>query len=171
MKKILSLILACVLCAAAMPVVSFAETQTTGELFGVIIDAEGNVVEFLPMARTTYVNQVYTIPPGCSYISYQYEPSKSFEFGFFNTDHNKKVITDSRCTFNLSIETSNSIGADGKTEWRSVPVKADGTSMYLEVSGNTRRYCNGVLKNTSSYTAEVRIFVILDEDSNASRDM
>lgn len=166
MKKIISLILACVLCVIAIPVVSFAETQTTNDLSGVIIDAEGNVVEVLPMPRTTYVNSIYTIPPGGSFISYQYEPSDSFQFGFVNTDHNKNVITDSRCTFYMAAETSNSIGADGKTLWGSGSFNSNGASMYLKVNSN-RRYFNGVLKNTSSYSAKVRIFVILDEGSEA----
>lgn len=48
MRKILSLVLACVLCVAAMPISAFADTVTTDGLFGVIVDAEGNVVETLP---------------------------------------------------------------------------------------------------------------------------
>lgn len=167
MKKIISLILACVLCIAAIPVTAFADVQTNDNLFGVIIDAEGNVVEVLPMPRTTYVNSIYTIPAGGSIISYQYEPSESFQFGFVNTDHNKNVITDSRCTFKLSIETSDSIGPDGKVLWHSTNVNANGASIFLKVDNNTRRYCNGVLKNTSSYSAKVRIFVIVDEGSDA----
>lgn len=45
MKKILSLILACVICVTAIPVSAFAETQTTDDIpFGVITDAEENNV-------------------------------------------------------------------------------------------------------------------------------
>lgn len=164
MRKIISFILACVLCVVAMPVLAFADVQANDNLFGVIIDAEGNVVEVLTMPRTNYVNEIRTIPPGGSYVSYQYEPSKSFFFGFVNTDFNKKVITDSRCTFDLSIETSNTIGSDGKVEWHSESVKSDGSTMFFEVKSYTRRYCNGVLKNTSSYSANVRIIVVLDEE-------
>lgn len=169
-KKFLSLILACVICAVSMSVVSFAETQPADNLFGVITDANGTVVEVIRMTRTVYDNSIYTIPAGGSFISYQYEPSSSFHFGFTNKDQNNNTITDSRCKFNLSIETSNSIGSDGKTTWRSTQTGASGANMRFVVTSNSRRYCNGVLKNTSSYSARVRVIIVVDEDADAFYD-
>ncbi len=49
MKKLLSLVLACIICLAAIPSAAFADMVSTDELFGVITDAEGNVVEYLKM--------------------------------------------------------------------------------------------------------------------------
>lgn len=169
MKKILSLILACALCVAAMPVVSFAETQTTESLFGVITDADGNVVEVLPMPRTTYVNSVYTIPAGGEFISYQYEPSESFYFGFYSVTENGDSITKTGSQLEEIVEMSNTIGGDGRKVWGTLSCTVTEKKIgYFLASGNVSnsgyRYYNGRLKNKSSYSTTVRIIVGIDGD-------
>ncbi len=116
------------------------------------------------MPRTIYVNSVYTIPAGGAYTSYQYEPAESFFFGFTNTDKNGKVITDSRCTFDLAIELSNSVGGDDKEEWDFISTDSGTTTMQFYTANDNRRYCNGILTNTSSVSAKVRILTLVDED-------
>lgn len=78
MKKILSLVLALTLFVVAMPISALADTASTDYLFGVIVDAEGNIVERLPMSRATYVNSIITIQPEHTFISYQYLVKDNF---------------------------------------------------------------------------------------------
>ena len=79
-EKILSLILACAFFLTVMPITSFANAQTADNIFGVITDSEGNVVEVLIMPLATYVNSVYTIPANGNLITYQYEPTDLLHF-------------------------------------------------------------------------------------------
>ena len=73
MKKILVSILLCLSMICGLSITTFADTNPTSSEdtssmeFGVICDAEGNVIERLPMARTTYVDRVMTIPAGGYY--------------------------------------------------------------------------------------------------------
>lgn len=168
MKKILSLILACVMCFSVMSVSAFADTQTSDGLFGVILDADGNVVERLVMPRDIYVDSVHTIPAGGSYISYQYEPRESFVFGFFTYDKNGTNITESNSKFEYSIWASNSIG-DNKIEicfggfQNSTSNNGKG---YLEASRNNYgfKYFNGEITNQTQHATTVRIVVALNQD-------
>lgn len=83
MKKLISAFLACVLNLTCTSVAAFAKTEVTASAstsapvptyehvevfddtpFGVIIDANGNIVENIMMTRADYVNNVYTIPAG-----------------------------------------------------------------------------------------------------------
>lgn len=165
MKKVFSIILICAMCFSVMSLTAFADTSDTivndNGIYGAIIDPDGNVVEYLTMSRSVYVNKVYTINAGHSLITYQYEPTENFFFGF--TDNNNGVvITDSRCTFDLSIELSNSIGAENKKVWETRQFESDGGGMIFSVTNDPRRYCNGKLTNTSSYNAEVRVIILLE---------
>lgn len=167
MKKILSLVLACVLCAAAMPVVSFADIQATANIFGVITDAEGNIVEVLPMPRTTYVDSVYTLSPGGKFTSYQYEPSENFFFGFFSTDKNGVKITANGSRLEETVEVSNVVGGDGRKvlSTKTCTVTANQTRYFLNpdnVKNSGYKYYNGILENKSSYSVSVRIVVGMD---------
>lgn len=167
MKKILSLILACVFCVTAMSVMVFADTETSDNLFGIITDADGNVVEVLPMPRGTYVDSIYTIPAGGSFISYQYEPKESFVFGFYCVDKNFVRITELNRVLELSLEMSNSIGGGNRYVWgpyRYVTT-SDVTGGFIgpdDVSIYDYKYYNGKLVNKSSLSTTVRIIVAMD---------
>ena len=177
MKKILSLILACVLCISAISITTFADAQANDNLFGVIIDADGNVVEVLTMPRTTYLNKVYTIPAGGSLISYQYEPTKNFLFGFDTQDCDGNYITAPYCKFDVTIQISNTIGADNKTDWATRSVitgsKDDigkGISINFNAA-NSRIYCNGKLTNGSLVSTNVRLIVLMNYDNDELFDI
>lgn len=167
MKKILSLILAGILFAVSLPVVSFAETTVADNLFGVIIDAEGNVVEVLPMTRTTYVNSIYTIPAGGQFISFQYEPSENFSFGFYSITENGSNLTTAGSRLKTAVEVSKTIGGDGKKVWGSYEWTVNKNQFgYFIGPDNVKdydyRYYNGVLTNNSSYSVTVRVIVCVD---------
>ncbi len=82
--------------------------------FGVITDADGNVVETLIMTRGTYVNGVQTIPAGGSLITYQYQPRKRFTVGFDERDKNGTVITASGIEVELEMYRSKTIGGSNR---------------------------------------------------------
>ncbi len=161
------MILICILCVTAVPSRVFADNQTSDNLFGVITDAEGNIVEVLPMTRAVYVDSIYTIPAGGSFISYQYEPSENFIFGFRTYDENGTRITEYDRQVELSVEMSNSIGGtrdvfgpytyDIGTEDIGRFLTPDSTYDY--------RYFNGKIINKSSYSTTVRIMVIVDQST------
>ena len=163
--------MACVLCVAAMPISAFADTVTTDDLFGVIVDAEGNVVETLPMPRATYLNSVFVIPAGGSLITYQYEPLKSFLFGLATTDVDCQTrITEPYRDFELSVEASDKIGGNNRVSLGAHPVKYStggpgyddpGMCIMVPEDGKYFRYYNGKVVNKSSLSATVRIFVVL----------
>lgn len=177
MKKIISIALSCVLCVLAMSVTAFADVQANGGLFGVIIDADGSVVEVLPMPRTVYENSVYMIPAGGSFLSYQYEPTKNFLFGFDTRDNNGNYITAPNCTFDLTLQISSTIGADGKhvLQDKTIITGSAGNIGKGDTVGYTatsdRVYCNGILKNRSSVSTYVRIFVLMDYTNEEYQDV
>lgn len=132
MKKILSLILACVMCFSVMSVSVFAETAATDDLFGVILDADGNVVECLVMPRDIYLDQIYTIPAGGKLITYQYEPTDCFTFGFKTYDKNGVTITEPNSWIQYTVEMTNTIGDANR--------KSRGLSNYLPSDTDPKRY-------------------------------
>ncbi len=171
MKKILSLIFACVICVIAIPVSAFADTQTTDDIpFGVITDSEGNIVEVLAMPKATYVNAIYTIPAGGHFISYQYEPSERFVFGFKTYNEDGDRIIDDFYNLSMYIEASNSIGGGGRkivkhTIYYYGDKNNNPNECLLNVNLNQYdyRYYNGEIKNNSMYPTELRIMVVVDQ--------
>lgn len=99
-----------------LSVTSFADTNpisgedTSSMEFGVICDAEGNVIERLPMARTMYVDRVMTIPAGGYYRSYWYKPAYYFNAGFLAKDKNGNDVTTKGTYINLAVYNSDQIG-------------------------------------------------------------
>lgn len=167
MKKIISLFLACVVCIVSMSVTAFADNAACDNLFGVITDAEGNVVEVLNMPRGTYLNTIKTIPAGGSFISYQYEPKESFVFGFYCFDENYNRITELNRVVELSLEMSNTIGGGNREPWGPYTyiLSADVNGRFLgpdDVSIYDYKYYNGKLVNKSSLPTTVRIILAMD---------
>lgn len=169
MKKILSWFLACILCVIAIPNMAFADTEASDNLFGVITDAEGNIVEVLTMPKTVYVDSIHTIPAGGSFVSYQYEPNKSFTFGFLNHDESGKIITEYGRQVELSVEMSDSIGGGGRDVFGpytyDIYVNGDmGRFINPHKSIYNYRYFNGKIINKSSLPTTIRIMVAVDQD-------
>ena len=175
MKKIMSFILACVLCVALIPSSAFADTVPADDLFGVIVDADGNVVEYLQMPRgDTYVNKIYTIPSGHSLISLQYSLTQSFLFGYATTDYDKKTfITEPYSSFEMCIELSNTVGGGNRVILNDYIYRDTlggpgygtvGASIYCGSDQTNYKYCNGKLVNKSSFATTVRIVVVRDYD-------
>lgn len=170
----MSFILACVLCVAAIPVSAFADTVSADDLFGVIVDADGNVVEYLLMPRVdVYVNDVYTIPSGGYIRTYQYTTTQDFLFGFATTDVDRQThITEPYRDFELWIEISNNLG-NSRATLSQYPYEISiggpgytvpgGSTMCLTTDTNAK-YCNGKLVNKSADSATVRLIVIRNFD-------
>ncbi len=185
MKKILSFILACVLCVAAITVSAFADTVSADDLFGVIHDADGNVVEYLPMPKTdVYVNNIHVIPAGGRIITYQYTTTQTFLFGFATTNENKtEYITEPSRDFEISLEGSNTLGSGNRvTLYNQVYYYSTGKDPKYFGPGfgiayepflldTTYLYCNGKLVNTSSSSATVRLIVARNYDDNVMEEL
>lgn len=169
MKKILSLILACVLCFTTMSITAFAGTTDKG-LFGVITDAEGNVVEVLAMPRTSYVNSVYTIPAKGSLTTYQYEVRDNFYFGYATTDTDGNKITESNRNLILTVEGSATIGASNRTTLSNLNVTTgvgDKNGIIgLTYTNGSYTYYNGKITNQSSLPVTVRVIVLVNYDQD-----
>lgn len=140
MKKLISAFLACVLNLTCTSVAAFAKTEVTASAstsapvptyehvevfddtpFGVIIDANGNIVENIMMTRADYVNNVYTIPAGGELITYQYQPTTNFTVGFGERNINGNLITASGIDVLLEIYRSKTIGGGNRERVVSMP--------------------------------------------------
>ncbi|MDE7362896.1 MAG: hypothetical protein K2N38_13290 [Oscillospiraceae bacterium] len=119
------------------------------------------------MPRTTYYNSVCTLSPGDKFISYQYEPSENFFFGFFATDENGVKITANGSQLKETVEMSNTIGGDGRKAWgtKTCNVTANQNKYFIgpdNVKNTGYKYYNGILENKSSYSVTVRVVVGMD---------
>lgn len=114
MKKFLAAILVCVMFVTTVSVTAFADNEavTDNSPLGAICDADGNVIEYIMMPRTRYVDAVYTLPADGGYITtYQYEPDVFFSIGF-RLHNRKEFVTTRDRTLRMEIFKADSIGAD-----------------------------------------------------------
>lgn len=174
MKKILSLLLALTLFVVAMPISAFADTTSTDGLFGVIVDADGNIVERIPMSRATYVNSIITIPAGGSYISYQYEPNEYFKLALRTYDENGNTITEPGYDFEGLVEISSSIGSNrgdggvGIIKINDNPdspfnSRSNAYTIYVKGVQGNYKYYSAKVTNNSTKANKIRIMIVLEE--------
>lgn len=177
MKKFFSLILACILCFAAIPASAFADMVSADELFGVILDADGNIVEYLQMPRgDVYVNSIKSIPAGGSLITLQYTTTQDFLFGFSPKDLDRQTfIVEPDRSFEMSIELSNTIGSGNRETYKNyIPEYWSGLSgkilqadyIICKTDDTNYAYCNGKLVNLKSESLTLRIIIIRNPDTN-----
>lgn len=139
MKKLITAFVICVMGLTTVSATAFAadaglsdasteavstkgDSEVTDDTpFGVILDADGNIVETLIMPRGNYVNSVQTIPAGGSLITYQYQPSKSFTVEFNERNANGTVITASGIDVLLELYMSKTIGGSDRERLVSMP--------------------------------------------------
>ncbi len=169
MKKILSLLLALTLFVVAMPISAFADTTSTDDLFGVIIDADGNIVERIPMSKGLYVNSVYTLKPGGRFLSYQYQPSKNFLFGYSTRDEDGNVITSANSKIKTVFLGSDSMNLSREEIYAveddiNDPNRFLGNSFIYNISPTSYKYLNFQISNTSTKTTSIRIVIIMDSN-------
>ena len=133
--------IACILCVTAITGTAFADTEASSNWYGVITDADGNVVEVLTMTRTLYVDSIHTIPAGGSFVSYQYEPDESFIFGFLNHDikfdKNKteyELIVENNIS-KIGVFSSETKSSIPRTDMFSNALIIDGTKINLSKKG------------------------------------
>lgn len=127
-KKILSLVLACILGVMSVSSPVYADEVSTEYSFpdvpegylGMIVDEYGNITELIPMPTARidpYVDSIYTIEPKHSFISYLYEPTNQFivGFGYLTADSygtNEIHATTENRMLELAICKADSIGGD-----------------------------------------------------------
>lgn len=166
MKKILSFVLAAVLCLTTMSVAASADTVTDNGIFGAILDPDGNVVEYLTMPRSVYRNDVYTLSANYSLVTYQYEPSEIIYIGVSSFDENGNQIATQSDRVKISIEGANSIGASNRAVIRTSTQTLGGADdpSYINASVGNYRYYNGKITNMRSSEVTLRIIIVVDQD-------
>lgn len=188
MKKILAMILSCVLCLVAIPTVAFAdEPIVDNSPLGVITDAEGNIVETLVIPRSVpsngkYVDSICTIPAKGTLTSYQYEPKRYIEFGFaYYADDEQTVVTTRNGMINLQLFKSASIGGTRELDYQyrfstnyedvfiDSPEDINGYHGWAFVNQDleyypdpSKPYYNGKYVNESNFPITLRVLVWMD---------
>lgn len=158
----------------SIPIVSFADEVITDDgPLGVITDADGNIVEVITLARMTYVDNIFTLPAGGSFRSYQYEPKYQLFMGAKFHDDNGNVIATRDGRLRLELFGSNEIGGqrtridyvDFSTNYEENLIHVDyydtvGVSVHSPYTLEYQyRYYNGVCTNLSSKTIKIRIII------------
>ena len=174
MKKILTVVLTCIIALTSLSAAASAEMVGENGILGVITNADGEIVRYVPMptARTTYVDSGITLEPGESFTSYQYEPISSFGAGmrFFGRYDSKQ--TTRNCTLLVEIYQSPSIGGErylvtakcfstNMEDHNSNDIINGSVSIDCKIS-KIRPYYNAKFTNVSSSTAYFNITVGMD---------
>ncbi len=176
MKKIIAVVLTCVLVITSIPCAAFAEDIGNNGIFGVITNAKGEVVEVIPMPRAVYLDKTFTLSPGDTLTTYQYEPNSYFFAGFSFCNRNNEWTTRNG-TVLIELFGSSTIGGDGKTLLKKYTFStnlednwnnpyfgdAEGYAVALDaIPTRTMRYFNAVYTNKSSFTINLNVFVGMD---------
>lgn len=174
MKKIFSVILTCIVALTSLSVAASAEMVGENGILGVITNADGEIVRYVPMpaARTSYVDSGITLEPGESFISYQYEPKSSFGAGMRFVGRYDGKQTTRNCTLLIAIYQSESIGGErylvtgnrfstNKEDYNSDETENGYVSIGCGIS-KIRPYYNVKFTNVSSSTGYFNITVYMD---------
>ncbi len=176
MKKIVTFVLLCAIMLTHSFSAAFADVPKNDRLFVVITNAAGDVVEKIPIAKQIYLEDTYTLAPGESLTTYQYEPKSSFYAGFDFISKNGETTT-RNATVLIEIYGSSTIGADGKTLIKkhafSTNIEANENSPYYDdailpsvfltaAPTETMRYFNARFTNQSSKTIKLCLFAGMD---------
>lgn len=166
MKKILSFVLAAVLCVTTMSVAASADTVTDNGIFGAILDPDGNVVEYLAMPRTVYLSEIYTLPAKHTLVTYQYEASQNFSLAVNCCDENNNYISDTGHKIKMSVEGANSIGASTREDIISREYTCSEPDPFrvinVNYSENSFQYYNGKVQNLESSPTTIRIVIAVN---------
>lgn len=174
MKKILTVVLTCIIALTSLSGAASAEMVGENGILGVITNADGEIVRYVPMpvTRQTYVDTGVTLEPGESFISYQYEPQIAFGAGMrFVGQSDGKQTTRNR-SLQISIYQSASIGGDrylvaegyfstNKEAYDSNDIINGVVDICCGVS-QTRPYYNAKFTNVSAASGYFNIVVYMD---------
>ena len=176
MKKVISFVLACVVMLTSSISVAFADASEYEGAFGVITNAEGEVVEVIPMTRATYYDKRITLTPGDTLTTYQYEPNDTFFAGFWFCNRDDEWTTRNGSVL-IELYGSGTIGGDGKTLWDSCTFSTnlednrnnpyfegyDGYRISMKAHPTkTMRYFNAKYTNKSFFTINLNVTVGMD---------
>lgn len=174
MKKILTVVLTCIIALTLLSGAASAEMVGENGILGVITNADGEIVRYVPMpiTRQTYVDTGITLEPGESFTSYQYEPKASFGAGMrFVGQYDGKQTTRNR-SLHIAIYESASIGGErhivtedyfstNKEAYDSNDIINGTVSIDCGIS-KVRPYYNAKFTNVSAATAYFNIIVGMD---------
>lgn len=175
MRKFICIFISCVLFALTLcTTVSAQEANIVNyqNYLGVICNADGEIVETIPMPRITYVDSVVelsaNLESGYTFTTYQYKPTGGFNIGFKCIDDNGNVVTTRNCRVKMAIYNSASVGGTRtlvesqtfSTNEEDNDLYYDGwVEIYTDSISSSKPYYNGVFTNMSSKKLTIRIGV------------
>lgn len=176
MKKFILFLTALFIFAISSSLLVCAE-EDYSNYFGVIRDKDGNVIETIPFPteRFLYVDTPYTLPPGGTFTSYQYEPSIGFYIGFAystrGTSSSSVTHTTRDRKVKLEVFNASSIGG-ARYMVKSGIYSTNKEDNYDDTTGtcllgvssisSIRPYYNGVITNVSSQSLTIVVNVVCD---------
>lgn len=175
MKKILSVVLMCIIALTSLSGAASAEMVGENGILGVITNADGEIVRYVPMpiTRQTYVDTGVTLNAGESFTSYQYEPKISFGAGMRFVGRNDGVQTTKDRTLQIVIYNSASIGGQRYTvasnnfstneeDYDTSDIHNGTVTIGSNNINKARPYYNARFTNISGSTGYFNIFVAMD---------
>ena len=171
MKKIISILVTAIM-MCMISITAFATDNDDIEYqhyLGVIRDADGNVVELVPMPYIyPYVDSVYTLPAGGTFTTYQYVPRTAFQLMFGFNDEDGNLVTTRDAKIKMAIYNSASVGGTRylvKSKTFSTNKEDYGKyDEFAEIStsniSEARPYYNGVFTNVSNKEVTARLVVL-----------
>lgn len=172
MKKFISMFISIALAIGLFSVNAFAVNYEdySVPVYGVMRDAEGNILEVVQMTRGTYVNSVHTFPVGATFTTYQYLPQSFFNAYIAFDDTNGNYIATSDGWIKIQIFNSETIGGtrygvstfnDSFSTNKSY-YGLDEVGICVHDIDTTRPYYNAVYTNTSDKAITIRLLLECD---------
>ncbi len=138
-------------------------------VYGIMRDAEGNIVEVVPMTRAVYVNSVHTFPAGGTFTTYQYSPNSFFNAMIAFKDTNGNKIATSNGTIAIQVFSASSVGGVRTAFTQQRSYSTNQTSSTQDVIGIqidqldfSKPYYNAVYTNLSKKAVTIRLVIECD---------
>lgn len=177
MKKLICSIVSFILFSLTLCTAASAQTPDTVDLqnyLGVIRNAEGEIVETIPMPRHIYVDSVVdlsaNLKAGYTFTTYQYKPKGGFTIGFNCTDDYGDTVTTRNRKVKMEIYNSASVGGkkylvESGTYSTNEEDNDPTFGGWIEIDADhnsSRPYFNGVFTNMSNKELTIRIGVFCE---------
>ncbi len=169
MKKIVSILVAAIMMCTVSITALANDDMEYQHYLGVIRDADGNVVDLIPMPYIyPYVDSVYTLPAGGTFTSYQYLPRTAFQLMFGFNDEDGNLVTTRNAEIKMSIYQSESVGGKRylvksgtfSTNKEDYGKYDDWVDIGVTNISEARPYYNGVFTNVSDKEVTARLAVL-----------
>lgn len=171
MKKFISMFISIALAIGLFSVNAFAVNYEdySVPVYGVMRDAEGNILEVVQMTRGTYVNSVHTFPVGATFTTYQYLPKTFFNACIAFDDTNGNYIATPDGTIQIEVFNAESVGGQRNSFYPPESFSTnrdnygmDNVGLIIDTLNKSRPYYNAVYTNTSDKAITIRLLLECD---------